>query len=301
MKLFNKEEFRDFKKFLKNNNIPYDLEQSGRSFTLRSRVGDCKYLMAKLPPHQLGFINRVKNHIKKVIKGKRNFWKNKNIQNDATFKIKYSEDGKTNIAYSRCADKLEVGKEFNNIYEIDIKSAYWTVANRWGLLTRELFLEGKRRKKMLRLIALGSLAKRKYKFKYIPKEKKQVLKSIKFNKTTKKVWDNICGVVGKSILDVKDNLPTKDFIFFWVDGIYFKGEHNIEKVLKTFLKHGFRCKVKKIYKIKIEVDTEYKTYANTIKVYETKTQFKNRNDKTKDKKERGRPFFISKEAFNEFV
>lgn len=295
MRLLSKEDFKKFKKNLHENEIKYDFELSGSTSTIYSPIGDRRCLQAKIPPKQLGFINRIKNHIKRVLKENKNFWEGKNVVNGKRFIIKYKEDGKTDIAYSRWAKNLEVGKEFNDIYEVDIRSAYWTVANSWGLLSPELFLEGKRRKKKLRLIGLGSLATKKYKLKYIPSKKKQILKKIVVNTKTKKVWDNICGVVGNSILNVMRSLPSHDFIFFWVDGIYFKGEKNIEKVLGLFKKHGFNCKVKKIYKIKVEVDKEFNTNANIIRVYETQKQYENRNKKKS--KDKGRPFFVSKKAF----
>ena len=58
--------------------------------------------------------------------------------------------------------------------------------------------------------------------------------------------------------------------------------------MQVFRKYGFSCKVKNIYKIRVEIDKKHKTNANTIVVYETKKQFKEKN---------GRPFFLHKEAF----
>ena len=294
-----KEEIAEHRQFLKDNKIKFFYEKSGKTQTIKSEVGDYKYIESKLPKKQLGFINRIKNHIKRTLKSKSNFWRNKNVVNNKKFKLKYSEDGKPNIAYFRWTKKLKIGTEFNDIYEIDIRSAYWTVIYRWGLLTKELYLEGKKRKKKLRLIAMGSLAKRTKMFEYNPRKETTLLKKIKFNKTTTKVWDNTCAVVGESILDVQNNLPPLDFIFFWVDGIYFKGEQNVNKVLDVFKKHGFRCKVRKIYKVKMELDRKYKTNANTIVVYENKKQFKERNKKDeKGNRKGGRPFFLSKETFS---
>ena len=277
MKVIEKEEFDEYKKYLEDSEIKYALELSRSVTIIRCKLGDYKTIKNKLTPKQLGFINRVKHHIQKTIQDKnyiKTFWKKEKI----------------NIVYSDWKNGLKVGSQFDNIYEVDIKGAYWTEANKRGLLTKELYDEGKGKKmKPIRVIALGSLAKKKYKYRYIPKTKSQKFINLSVNKKNKRIWDGICNTVGNAIVDVRKSLSDNDFIFFWVDGIYFKGDKNIKEVLSIFKKHGFKCKVRNIYRIKVEIDTKNKTNAKTLVIYEDKKQFKEKS---------GRPFFLSKEAFD---
>lgn len=269
MRLVKVKEFDAFLDYLKSGNYKYRLEISKSVRIVRSKLGDLKTVETdkRLTPKQLGFISRVKNNIKRNLKDKKLPSLDKNV------------------IYSSWRKDLHKCGEINNCYEIDMRAAYWRTAKQLGLLTPELYKEGIWRVKKMRLIALGSLAKRVRVYECNGIDQKLV--TTKVNKKTEKIWYSICKVVGTVINEVKNSLPENDFIYFWVDGIYFENKRNIQNIVKIFRKYGYPCKIRKIYKIRVEKN---EADSNYLMIYENKKEFKSKG---------GRPFFLSREAFSE--
>lgn len=216
-------------------NGSYKLEVEGKTSNYRGNK-------QRLKPYELGFVNRVRNHIKR---------------NSIWLKFPefyYPED----ISYM-ITSKKKSGTIMDDVVEIDIKSAYWRTAYYLGVLSEDLYKEGTGEivrdknnpiSKQIRLMALGSLAKKRirkhYKGNLITKI--EIIRSV----MTENIWYSICkrvsDVMGEIMKEVGD-----DFIFYWVDGIYVKNNpKNIEKITKILTEWDYEYTIEPSFSIRYE-------------------------------------------------
>lgn len=194
----------------------------------------------KIPPMELGFIRRVKNHILKH-----------QIYANFISNFYYPED----IDY---VSIMKHGKsvKMDDVIEIDIDEAYWKTAHILNVISDHLYEEGKKSNgkisKLGRLISLGSLAKKKtiYSFKGSRLIKKETQRSL----TTENIWYSICKRLSDVMNEAKQ-IAGKDFIMYWVDGIYVKNDPElIAKIQKCFVKYGYDVKFRENLSVKYTED-----------------------------------------------
>lgn len=185
------------------------------------------YLNPSIRKRDLHLIMKVKKHVE-----------SNNIQyNKYIPKIKYI----TNYV----PDKVQSSK---NYYEIDLNAAYWYFAHKNGFISDEIFKDGlnlKKFTKKARLMALGSLA--------------TVHNTLEFNgKTYGELTTEInptspiffkCAYDTSLLIQKIQKLIGSDFLFFWVDAIFFKNEKNINKIINFVELNGLKAKIKPIYKV----------------------------------------------------
>ena len=131
---------------------------------------------------------------------------------------------------------LKNGVYENDLYEIDLKAAYWNLAYKNKFISKEIFERGNNTKlisKKARLIALGNLAKRSYIMEY---------DGFGFGKSeieTSEGTENIFFKVSQQTDAIMTRLKLlcgNDYLFYWVDAIFLKGErakNEIESYLKS--------------------------------------------------------------------
>lgn len=234
-----------FKKaiYYQKNGIPFELRGTNGSYQLVTEQWNNEVFVSKfkngLKPEDLGFVKRVKNHVKK---------------NNIAFK--FPEQYFTYDIDYVSIRQFENDIEYNDVWEIDIDEAYWRTALNEGVISQQLYDEGSKfkqdpnlspeevqYKKRVRLIALGSLAKQTKIYQFTGK-KIELLENER-SVLTENVWYNICHKVGK-IMKAAEELAGDDFLFFWVDGIYVKGKENVDKISKFFIDNNYQSKIKKI-------------------------------------------------------
>jgi hypothetical protein len=218
--------------------IPEDDNQKRNKYFSKFRSG--------LGPKELGFVRKVKNYVMKN-EIYLNFTEYMNPKMITYIDMKYVPDG----------------VEYNDVYEIDIDEAYWRTALNKGVISEKLYTEGSKanddqrldpteikQRKLVRLIALGSLAKKSRKYTFTGKKMivEEVYKSDSVQ-LTENIWYSICKTVSDIMLEAKKALPGDDYLFFWVDGIYFRGESNKGLVEDIFKKYNYNVKIKKIDKV----------------------------------------------------
>lgn len=140
------------------------------------------------------------------------------------------------------------GHTFVNVCEVDIDQAYWETAYQLEIIDEKLYHRGSKGSisKKARLTALGSLAKKKYRYHYTGDKYEQEVDS---EPLLENLWFTICKRVSDVMHEVIDNLG-KDFIFYWVDGIYMMyTSENVSTAMDIFMKHGYNSKFKKINQI----------------------------------------------------
>ena len=213
---------------LQNKKIKYTFYVTGSTMVLKSKFGDFSHTRTGIKLSELPFINVVSRHIKK------------------TKLPKLPHFTKDEIDYYAYANLK--GKQINNVFEVDINAAYWKAALNLKIITKSIFDQGMKVDKITRLASLGSLAKNPTIVTF-----NGVEESYERDKPAKTsyIWFAICNAVAEAMTEAKDLLG-KDFIFFWVDGIYFRGKHNIKMVHKIFSEYNFESKLRKIDKLKFD-------------------------------------------------
>ncbi len=233
--------------------MPYVLTIQNETLTIKSKFGNYTTQNSTYTIDDINFIKKVKKYII-----------------DQGLFIAYEHEDRKPVIYFRYSKDLRIGNVFENVTNIDLSSAYWETANKMGLLSKAIYKEGLKVPKQVRLAAIGSLAKRVRSFEFDGKKVTKLPDII--NENTEFLWDAICTRVAKVLLDTA-GLCGKDFIFFWVDGIYVKNSA-IAKVERSFANAGYHFKASPLKKIEI---TE-----KHIHVYPMKPMEK--NGKTRDYK-----------------
>lgn len=232
MTSIDKESFNDFIEHLHFSNIPYRYEKCGTSMKVKSSEGDYQCTSSSIPRTQLWFISKVKKHI-------------------MSKKIKKDKTSKSSVSYFEYSN-FKKSKEFKKVFEVDISNAYWRTAYNLGFISESIYHEGNTLDKVTRLAALGALARNPTKVNFDGKREK--ITENKPDKKTSFIWFQIAKKIGDIMKEARILLGS-DFIFFWVDGIYFKKEKNIKFVQSLIDFYNYQSKVKKIKKIKIDLNT----------------------------------------------
>lgn len=206
---------------------PFTMIKSGSSYELASRIWNEKASTRVFTSSDLSFINSVRNHIDKYAKS---------IDFIDTY---YAGE---EINYIR-VNEYKVGERIEDLIYIDINGAYWQTAHNLGIISDKLYLRGLDVGKIVRLAALGSLAKKKDIWKFDGNDFKKM-------ETIKNPNENLWFAICKRVSDVMGqvvNAIGDDFVFYWVDGIYVKNTaETLVKVHQTFSKLGYMTKTELI-------------------------------------------------------
>lgn len=139
----------------------------------------------------------------------------------------------------------------NDVYEADISHAYYRAAYVMKFISKALYLEIiKNLTKHDRLRLLGCIATIKITTRYykgVPELKPLIVSS----DVLRSAWFKICHYIDSALIELK-NVIGKDFLFYWVDGIYFRYTeskddfknsqhwHNIRRIFFKF-NVDFKC------------------------------------------------------------
>ena len=140
--------------------------------------------------------------------------------------------------------------EFTNVYEADVSHAYYRAAYVLGFISKALYLEiinGCSKHDRLRL--LGCIATVKLWQSY---DKGEFIDGDTLrDDLLRDAWFKICNYIDSALLEFRDKLG-KNFLFYWVDGIYFKHDTKLPDVggELNFFKH--------IRSVKYKYDLDFK-------------------------------------------
>lgn len=207
--------------------IPFDYELQNETITIRSKFGSYTTANFEYTIDELNFIKKVKHSI--ISNGLYEMYKGR-YQSERSIK---------GIKYYMHSRKLRPDDVFTNIMNVDLDSAYWETAYKYNLLSEEIYREGLKVRKQVRLTAIGSLAKKTRRYKFDGKKQKKL--DPKRSEFTEMLWSLICDHIGKLITSVVKECE-KDFVFFWVDGIYVRPGAE-KKVQRLFKKAGYNSDI----------------------------------------------------------
>lgn len=257
----NKDVFRKKIQYLIDRKETFEVVEVNGNYSLKSDLFKEKHFRRGIyTQKELVFIGKVKRHVKKS-----------NVALDPLFRQQVLPD---HVSYIDVHIQKE-GKVFDNVVEIDLDEAYWQTARILGIISEELYQQGKKGTigKQARMTALGTLAKKSRVFKY--KDGKGNLEVVS-DPLLENLWFTIC----KRISDVMQKAVKalgKDFIFYWVDGIYLVNTpENVKKVEQIFHESGYSTKYKEIITVSFNEkgfvcqDTETKQRPFNYPHYKTK-------------------------------
>jgi hypothetical protein len=223
-------------KFLIDMDAEYTIKVVNGNYELISKMFTHKtFKKSEYTIDELRFIKSVRSYVKK-----NEIYLKPHFQDNQVF----SDD----VHYVRVA-RVPRFQKFENVCEVDIDQAYWETAYQLGIIDDELYVRGSKGNisKKARLTALGSLAKKKYNYHF--KGDKLLDSIIEKEPLLENLWFTIC----KRVSDVMHKVISElngDFIFYWVDGIYFKNTpENVSKAMSIFIENGYNSKFKKINQI----------------------------------------------------
>lgn len=241
--------------FMYNAGLPFELQKSGSTYELTSKLYNDKAYRVGMTPNQLAFIRSVKTF----------------VDNEGVALKFIDEDFKSlKIDYIKVND-FKSGDRIDDLVYIDVNGAYWKTAYNLGVINFRIYKRGLDVDKVVRLASLGSLAKRKDIWTFDGKDfKKQ--KAVHSN-TTENIWFAIC----KRVSDVMSEIAKKigsNFVFYWVDGIYVKNDvKTIAEISEMFLKHGYTTKmdyvpyvefVEKGFKVQGAIEDDVKQFSWSV-------------------------------------
>lgn len=203
---------------------PFYLTKQGSTYELESEIWNTKAFRSGFKTEELNFIKSVRHYIDKNGIGAE--FCERDYQGRP---IRYISVG-----------AFKPGEELMDLVCVDINGAYWQTAYRLGVLPKYLYRKGLRVDKRVRLAALGSLAKTRSVWRFDGKE----LRKLPVERSPlENVWFAICAEVAELMVEVQRGVGQRDFVFYWVDGIYVRNRPEVvNKVVSLFLKHGYTSK-----------------------------------------------------------
>lgn len=140
--------------------------------------------------------------------------------------------------------------EFDNVYEADVSHAYYRAAYVLGFISKGLYLKiinGCSKHDRLRLLGCIATVKLWQSYEGSDLIDGDTLK----DDLLRNAWFKICNYIDCALLEFRDKLG-KNFLFYWVDGIYFKHDTKLPDVggELNFFKH--------IRSVKYKYDLDFK-------------------------------------------
>ena len=216
---------------------PFTLIKSGTTYELISTLWNEKAFRGGFKTDDLKFINSVRQYVDKE---------------DVALKFVDTDYKGSNIKYIR-VNNFKEGDKVEDLLYIDVNAAYWHTAHILGVVSDSIFKRGLTVDKVVRLAALGSLAKTKSVWKFDGKDFKKT-ETIRKGET-ENIWFAICKRVSDVMHKVSKEIG-KDFVFYWVDGIYIKNsEESFQKVLRILIENGYSSKFEKVAHVEFKKDS----------------------------------------------
>lgn len=234
----------EFAECLRYNETPFTLTST--SFTKKIEVdGEIYYFTSsgKLKNTDLNLIKAVKNYCEKLVTDQ--FDDAGNLIKEG---LKIPAVDTSKIGYIKVNTKFKNAIHKRDIFEIDLKSAYWNLAYRHGFIDKKIYYKGmnlnddgtvieplfnkwgniyNHTTKMGRLIALGNLAKvfKVFSFDGLKYSDPQDVRSFK----TENIFFR-CSMEVDLIMRQLIELAGSNYLFYWVDAIFVRGSETVDLI-----------------------------------------------------------------------
>lgn len=211
--------------YCRQNNIPFKLRQTIGSKHIICEFGEYTwYPKSAFKKSDLYFIKKVRLYC------------------EGLKPVKLNEKS---ISYIRQGN-IKKGTLKYELYEIDLSSAYWELAYKSKFISKDIYEEGQSVNKIVRLMALGNLAKRPTNFEFdgnsfvsIEKDEYPLTSGFFFDvsRQTDQIMKMLTILIGFN------------FLFYWVDAIFIQGEEKKNLIIEYLENNNIKYKLKPLYKI----------------------------------------------------
>lgn len=174
---------------------------------------------------------------------------------DNPFDVEYYDfsPGIYQMRAQRDSNALYLTSDDMDVYEADISMCYYYTAFKLGFMSEKMFKLCEDLPKKHRLKLLGSIATSKTDRYY--DEGKIIGSHVREIEVLRIAWFKICHYVAQAMQTIKNSLG-KNFIFYWVDGVYFtfpkNADFTVEEMVADISKHlFFQWKIKKIFSMRL--------------------------------------------------
>lgn len=241
--------------------IPYKIKQGTYTTTLESGMGKFKFFSNDFPKRVFVAANMIKKDVK-------DSFKSPEIMNTKHMKTNYgSSDNIQNIITT-------------DVLNIDLSGAYVQALWHTGIITERTYQYLLKLPKMERLPAIGMLATSYVELYY---ENGKCTKFAPHRAETSEIFFHLIDEINFVMKDIEYMLG-KDYIFHWVDGVFFKKEthKNVIKNIEDFLlelDYPFKYELVDTFKVRKQEDViRIEMYKNNkYKKYEFSTGQSGRN------------------------
>jgi hypothetical protein len=178
-----------------------------------------------------------------------------------------------NVKYIDVSKLINTNKVLTaELFELDLNSAYWENAYNNFFIDKETYLYGQGKKigKKARLISLGALAKTTT----VQEFDGEIYKDLKPIKTTTKGVFFECANICSLEMNILKIIAENNFLFFWVDAVFFRGVKTREKIETYLQDKGIAYKIYPLEKVKAnKKDATITVYSEIHKKHERKFNF----------------------------
>ncbi len=207
-------------KYLRHYGTEFEYKISGSTHSINSKIFNEKYTTNKLDYNDLQFIMRVQRNI---------------LKSEAALDMSTIMHRASHVKYMD-VQKHPTNNRITGLHEIDLNRAYWDTAYLLKYIDKNIYEEGCLVNKTVRLMALGTMAKKTY---YFTHESSKVI--IEPN-PYQYIWFSICKRVSDVMLQAQ-KIVGNDMILFWVDSIIYKqNTKHTAAIKKLFSKYGYEFK-----------------------------------------------------------
>lgn len=214
-------------KYLEGLNATFQIEYTTQSTKIVT--DNFTYLGANkhLKPSALGFVNQVKRFAQKSTKEQ----------------VAISAN---DINYFKFSGHIRPGI-YEGFTELDLNQAYWQIAYRKGYLSEEIYTKGLTVDKIVRLVALGSLASKKSCHSFDGKEYKFIEE--KGDERTRSYFFDVAKEVDLLMSSTLSAFP-QYVLFYWVDAFFVQADAR-DEIVEICRQHGLGLKEKKVNQIEV--------------------------------------------------
>jgi hypothetical protein len=220
--------------YLEGRKEPFTLTVVNGNYTLDSILfKERMFRKGIYTPDELNFFKRVRRHV---------------LDNEVHLMPQFEEQILRSEVRYVDVDVRPSGTVLNDVLEIDLDEAYWKTANLFGVISDDIYKLGAKGTicKQARMTALGTLAKKTGVIKY---DGEGFVKETESDPLLENLWFTICKRIG-DLMFRASNIAGKEFVFYWVDGIYIiNTTENKRKISKMFKDAGYAVKYKKVDKV----------------------------------------------------
>jgi hypothetical protein len=202
----------------------YTVKYSTYTIEIISPFADFYFMQDKMNPRCFGAANGIKKDIKSYLE-----------QLAAYGEPPPIIDRRVNYYQFAMPERLK--QTGHTIYNIDIKSAYASVLAQHELITPATASNLSSLAKKDRLASVGMLASNKYSYTF---NEENVLSAVEYNEGEYSDFFYFCIRHTQKLMETIQEMLGKDFLFYWVDGIYFENIKHRGAIEKYLQEEGYR-------------------------------------------------------------